>query len=314
MVVGGEPAKSRSVFTWSRNGVVILSFVVMGGAVGGYTCCQPLVPPDGPPQPDPVVDAAEPEPSTDGAGAADQVTEPLPSCEFVGPRARGGKRRETRIVGGKPAQADAFPFAAALTTSTGFQYCGASIIGDRYALTAAHCQAEVGDRVLVGSTDLAEARHIAVVESRINPRFDSNTMDYDAAIAVLASDAGVPAVPIARGVTTLDATVIGWGATCEGCAGTKHLREVSVPLWDAATCEGVYGALTLRQVCAGLVTGGKDSCRGDSGGSLLTWTVDHWEQLGIVSWGAGCARPNAPGVYSDLRAADLRRWVEACSR
>lgn len=307
-LVGGEPAKDRNVLTWSRNGVVVGALVV--GAAGGYMCCQPI-PPNGPPTPIPTatVDAKPPE-----IDAPNEPDVAAAQCEFVGPRARGGKRRETRVVGGKPAETGAFPFAAALASSSGFQYCGASVIGERFALTAAHCQVEAGDRVLVGSTDLVQMRQLTVVESRIHPRFDSQTMDYDVAIAVLGADANVPAVTLAAGVTSLDATVIGWGKTCEGCPTTQHLREVSIPLWEGDSCRNLIGDLTSRQVCAGLVQGGKDSCQGDSGGSLLTWNVDHWEQLGIVSWGIGCARPNAPGVYTDLRATELREWIASCSK
>ena len=115
MVAGGEPAKSRNVLTWSRDGKVVAAVVLSGAGV--YMCCQQLPPVEPPPQPDPVVDAAEPEPATDAAGAADQVAEPLPACEFVGPRARGGKR-DPRIVGGNPAQTGAFPFTVAIATPT----------------------------------------------------------------------------------------------------------------------------------------------------------------------------------------------------
>lgn len=305
MTIGGTPARKRAVVAFSVGGVVVVSVAF---AFGASRC----IPPDGPayPVPDPVIDAAQPAP--DVSVEADAPTPP--KCDFVTPRTREAKRRTPKIVGGNPAQVGAFPFAAALTSSSGFQYCGASIVADRYALTAGHCQVEVGDRVLVGSTDLSQMRHISVVESRIHPLFDANTLDYDVAIAVLASSAGVPVIPIASGVTLPDATVVGWGKTCETCMTTQHLREVSVPLWAPLDCRALYPELNHRQVCAGLAGGGKDSCQGDSGGSLLAWNVDHWEQLGVVSWGIGCAKPNAPGVYSDLRAPELRAWIKACSR
>ncbi|XP_036147587.1 anionic trypsin-like [Monomorium pharaonis] len=49
-----------------------------------------------------------------------------------------------------------------------------------------------------------------------------------------------------------------------------------------------------KQLCAGLPEGGRDACQGDSGGPLLC----NGTQVGIVSWGEGCARPNRAGVYS----------------
>ncbi|CAF4340764.1 unnamed protein product, partial [Adineta steineri] len=55
-----------------------------------------------------------------------------------------------------------------------------------------------------------------------------------------------------------------------------------------------------RQFCAMVDGGGKDSCQGDSGGPIHQWLGDRWEQVGIVSYGTGCAQPTNPGVYTRL--------------
>jgi hypothetical protein len=60
-------------------------------------------------------------------------------------------------------------------------------------------------------------------------------------------------------------------------------------------------------ICAGHAEGGKDSCQGDSGGPLFMEVpkngnsiVKKEVQIGIVSWGTGCAQPNKPGVYASV--------------
>ena len=50
--------------------------------------------------------------------------------------------------------------------------------------------------------------------------------------------------------------------------------------------------------CAAVAGGGKDSCQGDSGGPIVD--ANTGVQLGVVSWGDGCARAGIPGVYTRL--------------
>ena len=55
--------------------------------------------------------------------------------------------------------------------------------------------------------------------------------------------------------------------------------------------------------------GGTDSCKGDSGGPLYKFAKNKNGEkraylVGVVSRGAGCAKFNRPGVYTDV----FRLW------
>lgn len=100
------------------------------------------------------------------------------------------------------------------------------------------------------------------------------------------------------------ATVIGWGTTSEGGSVTDVLREVEVPLMTNEDCDDDYpGEIYDEMLCAGYPLGGKDACQGDSGGPLFYEGV----QVGVVSWGYGCARPGSAGVYA--RVSALADWI-----
>lgn len=87
----------------------------------------------------------------------------------------------------------------------------------------------------------------------------------------------------------------------------KELRAVFVPVISAEQCRAAYDPITPQMICAGYRAGGKDSCKGDSGGPL-TMTFDNETLLvGVVSFGDGCARPDFPGVYSNVATA--RQWI-----
>src|SRR5262245_48365948 len=94
-------------------------------------------------------------------------------------------------------------------------------------------------------------------------------------------------------------------------AGSALLLETAVESIRPKECKGRYAnaAIGGGQICAGLEQGGKDSCQGDSGGPLIMTDAQGcpW-QVGLVSWGEGCAERNAYGVYT--RISHYADWIQ----
>jgi len=68
--------------------------------------------------------------------------------------------------------------------------------------------------------------------------------------------------------------------------------------------------ITESQLCA--VSDSGDSCGGDSGGGLIRLVRDHFELMGVVSFGIGCNSTindeKFPGVYS--RVSSALDWIK----
>ena len=67
--------------------------------------------------------------------------------------------------------------------------------------------------------------------------------------------------------------------------------------------------VTDVMICADVSEGGRGSCQGDSGGPLVINTSSGLQQVGIVSWGFGCAEAGYPGVYT--RVSEFKGWISA---
>jgi secreted trypsin-like serine protease len=225
------------------------------------------------------------------------------------------------IVGGTEARPGAWPGAVAVYYGSQ-QGCGGSLVADSWVVTAAHCidtSSPAGgvSKVVIGrhrlSTTLGETR---TVDRVIRHEGFNQSMDNDLALLHLSSPSQLPKAPLVRGaqagavVAGANVTVVGWGDTSEGGSQSDVLRQVSIPVVANAKCAGYesYEYVTANQICAGQVrVGKKDSCQGDSGGPLFMSIRGERVQVGLVSWGIGCARPKAPGVYT--RLANYLDWM-----
>ncbi|CAK1703945.1 trypsin-like serine protease [Vibrio crassostreae] len=236
-----------------------------------------------------------------------------------------------RIINGKEATQGNWPFMAALVSRNvnayDGQFCGASFIGERYVLTAAHCVEGNGREdldVVIGVSNLSAsqaAQHRYAVDNiYVHEYYNSAATGNDIAIIELVEKPAESVVNLVDGYVRGNLndgqmlTVMGWGDqdASDGYSSKSELYQVNVPLVNQYQCNTVpysgYSSIGSDAFCAGYSDGGYDSCQGDSGGPIVVSTNGVYEQLGIVSWGKGCAEANAYGVYTNISYFD--DWID----
>ncbi|WP_432067683.1 serine protease [Streptomyces sp. C10-9-1] len=210
------------------------------------------------------------------------------------------------VVGGTRAAQGEFPFMVRLSMG-----CGGALYARDIVLTAAHCVGSSGNNTGItataGTVDLRSSSAITVRSTKVLRAPGYNGSGKDWALIKLARPIDLPTLKIAD-TTAYDNgtfTVAGWGANREGGFQQRYLLKAQVPFVPDSTCSQAYGRELVadEEICAGYSQGGVDTCQGDSGGPMFRRdAAGDWIQVGIVSWGYGCARAGYPGVYTEVSA------------
>ncbi|XP_014810351.1 PREDICTED: coagulation factor IX [Calidris pugnax] len=236
----------------------------------------------------------------------------------------------TRVVGGSDSMRGEVPWQIHLVNSHGVGFCGASIINEKWLVTAAHCL-KPGDNVTAvageyntNEEDNTEQRR-KVVKILPHPTYNATINKHHNDIALLELDQPLSfnsyVTPICLGNREFTnallklgiGTVSGWGSTLFRGRPATVLQILKVPFVDRPTCLKSTSTTILQNMfCAGFSAGGRDTCGGDSGGPYTTEIEGTWFLTGITSWGEECAKPGKYGIYT--RVSKYLKWIKDITR
>ncbi|UJR32136.1 hypothetical protein I4U23_019604 [Adineta vaga] len=239
-----------------------------------------------------------------------------------------------RIIGGFESIPHSWPWIVSIRKRTtdkplGIPICGGTLISERHILTAAHCfydtlvneKKSIDNYLFIIGAHYSTDTHVysdSVVRLTasliiIHEKYNSFRQTDDIALAELEEKVdfennhlGAICLPKQSELNPSDGTLtvaVGWGRLFETSQHSSDtLQQVILVIEEGQQCDRIKsGSQMNSQLCAGSLHTeiSRDTCHGDSGGPLMTRTVDDlWEIVGITSYGKGCGRLNEFGVYT----------------
>ncbi|XP_054982716.1 mannan-binding lectin serine protease 1 isoform X3 [Sorex araneus] len=282
--------------------------------------------------------------SAQGVWVNERLGRSLPTCLPVCGLPKISRKMIARIFNGHPVQKGTMPWIAMLAHQNEQPFCGGSLVGSRWIVTAAHCLHQsldpeepiLHDSYLLSPSDFKiilgkhwrlrsdeNEQHLKVKHIFLHPSYDPSTFENDVALVELLDrprlNNFVMPICLPEGPTQEGAMVIvsGWGKQFLQ-SFPETLMEIEIPIVGHHICQESYVPLmkkvTWDMICAGEKEGGKDACAGDSGGPMVTLNnkTGEWYLVGTVSWGVDCGKKDRYGVYSDIY--HNKDWIQRVTK
>ncbi|GAA6098220.1 mannan-binding lectin serine protease 2-like [Tachysurus ichikawai] len=239
----------------------------------------------------------------------------VPVCGITKPSAAG------RVFGGQNAKLGEVPWQLLAQHPRG----GASLINDRWAITAAHVVENKKTMTFMGrmvNVSDKNAFHMETEMIIIHPDYKKDTYNNDIALVKMSSRVPLSRnlLPVCLPKTKTDGpalentlgTISGFGATGETMRSEilqyGHVTEFP------GVCVKTKLAVTNNMFCAGGKDNSVDSCKGDSGGPLVIPMLGFgsaktpYRLKGIVSWGPElCGIEYNKGYYTKVE--NYLQWI-----
>ncbi|CAB9496991.1 Chymotrypsin-like elastase family member 2A [Seminavis robusta] len=228
----------------------------------------------------------------------------------------------SRIVGGKDADPEKYPFYVSLE-----QGCAGALVAPDVVVSSSHCVADghgINMNVTVKAYESNFSETRSIVGLSRHPQYLENSLGYDVAILLL-NDIVEGAVPVEINVNGSlpiagdNLTVIGFPSITITTIGADDnetfvqeyevLQEGKLVAYADSACVDAYGDIwqgNQTMLCAGNEEGGSvHNCADDRGGPLLD---EDNMMVGIVSLGSTCGKKDSPGIY--MRASAFSEWID----
>jgi secreted trypsin-like serine protease len=235
------------------------------------------------------------------------------------------------VIGGTNAQQGEFPWQLSQQRLSGTSWghsCGASLLSQRYGLSAAHCvdgASATNLRVIAGLHDRSNTAGTTtanIASYRMHEQYNNGQATYANDIAILTFSTNINTVAGRIAYATLPANnnnnfagqtcvITGWGRTSSSNTLPNVLQKASITILTTAQCQqqGSSG-VWANHICIRDNNNQAGACNGDSGGPCNCPSGSSYLVTGIASfvWASGgnCLTTR-PSVYT--RVSTYLQWI-----